>query len=292
MTSRISKSSRGHRVRCSARNTEGGAVNIVTKRPSGEFKLNATAGYGNFGAYKGEIHLDLPSFANLSVKLDGIITARDGLTKNPLAGAYDYNSYNKRGFHGEVMWRPVDTFTADYAFDTAYDATTSLYQQPVSAPVGLAATATGPAIAPNKLAAAAIIQTDRVRTAAVGTPEQPSIGRTHGHRLNLEWQAAPELMLKSITSYRAMTQSQYDNGSAAPSLSQPTHDGEPNRKLHRLPVCALQPGAVHTEPVQRGASGNRRIWPRQIRVWGALLRGKGHRQRAGFQHEPVHRCGG
>jgi iron complex outermembrane receptor protein len=209
------------------RNTEGGAVNIVTKRPSGEFHLNATAGAGNFGSHKGEIHLDLPSFANISIKLDGIVSERDGLTKNPLAGASDFNSYSKRGFHAEALWKPIDDFVADYSFDTSYDATTSLYQQLISAPVGLPATATAPAIAPNKLAAAAIVQPDRVGVAAVGSPEQPSVGRTHGHRLNLEWQAMPDLMLKSITSYREMTQSQYDNGSAAPAMQQPLTTANP-----------------------------------------------------------------
>lgn len=34
------------------RNTEGGAVNIVTRKPTGEFGLTATAGIGNFGSHK------------------------------------------------------------------------------------------------------------------------------------------------------------------------------------------------------------------------------------------------
>ncbi|MBB3472364.1 TonB-dependent receptor plug domain-containing protein [Sphingomonas sp. BK345] len=43
------------------RNTEGGAVNIVTRAPSGELKLRAGAGIGDAGAYSGEVHLDLPA---------------------------------------------------------------------------------------------------------------------------------------------------------------------------------------------------------------------------------------
>lgn len=191
------------------RNTEGGAVSIVTRRPSGEFKMNATGGIGNYGAYKGEVHLDLPSFQNFSIKLDGIVSRRDGLVKNPLAGASDFNSYDKHGFHAEVLWQPSATFSADYSFDTSYDATTPLYQQ---------------LIAPGSLilAAATAVQPNRVDVAVAGVPQQPSVGRTHGHRLNLEWEATPNLTLKSITSYRALTQSQYDNGSFAPSMSNAT----------------------------------------------------------------------
>ncbi len=57
------------------RNTEGGALNIVTTRPSGEFKMNTTVGAGNFGSYKAETHIDLPEFSGFSIKLDGIVTA-------------------------------------------------------------------------------------------------------------------------------------------------------------------------------------------------------------------------
>jgi iron complex outermembrane receptor protein len=209
------------------RNTEGGAVNIVTKRPSGQFKLNATAGMGNFGSYKGEVHLDLPEYNNISVKLDAVLSHRDGLIKNPLPGASDFNGYNKRGVHGEILWKVAPDFTIDLAGDVSYDATTTLYNQFLSAGTGLAATATGPAIAANKLAAAARPSLTRQTTAPVGSPEQPSVGKSKGGRLNLEWQALPSLMLKSITSYRELTQSQFDNGSAASGLQQPITTANP-----------------------------------------------------------------
>jgi iron complex outermembrane receptor protein len=42
------------------RNTEGGALSIVSKAPTGEFGGRVTAGVGNLGAYNGDLHLDLP----------------------------------------------------------------------------------------------------------------------------------------------------------------------------------------------------------------------------------------
>jgi len=42
------------------RNTEAGALNITTKKPTGRFDLSVTAGVGNYGSHEGEIHLDLP----------------------------------------------------------------------------------------------------------------------------------------------------------------------------------------------------------------------------------------
>jgi iron complex outermembrane receptor protein len=191
------------------RNTEGGAVNIVTKRPSGEFKMNTTVGAGNFGSYKAETHIDLPEFNNISIKLDGVVSHRDGLVKNPLKSADDFNGYDKRGAHAEILWKPSPDFTVDLAGDYGYDAATTLYQQQISAGT-------------NRLAASARLQPHRAKTAVYGVPEQPSIGKSGGVRLNLEYQAMDSLLLKSISSYRKLTQSQFDNASAATSAQQPT----------------------------------------------------------------------
>ncbi len=184
------------------RNTEGGAVNIVTKKPSGKFKLSATAGAGNFGSYKSELHLDMPSIANLAFKLDGVITARNGTVTNPLTTASDFGGYEKRGVHAGVLWEPNSKFSADYGYDNSYDATTTLYLQLIS-PGSL------------KYAAAATTQTSRASMANVGVPQQPSIGKTDGHRLTLNWKIADHLLLKSISSSRNLSQGQYDNGSAS-----------------------------------------------------------------------------
>ncbi len=209
------------------RNTEGGAVNIVTKRPSGEFKLDATFGVGNYGSYKAEVHLDVPEVNNISLKFDGILTKRDGFVENPFPGALDYNSFDKRGFRAEVQWKPSDRFRANYAFDVSYDATSTNYLQLVEAPVGLPATATAPAILPNRLSALPIVQPRRASRTPVGTPQQASIGKTNGIRLGLDWDATSNLTLKSISSYRNMQQTQYDNAINIPSLQQPLTAANP-----------------------------------------------------------------
>ncbi|WP_421937933.1 TonB-dependent receptor [Phenylobacterium sp.] len=190
------------------RNTEGGAVSITTKRPTGEFGLMAKAGVSNFAGYVGEMHLDLPRVANISVKLDGVVTARDGWVKNPLATAEDFGGYDKRALRARLLWEPVANFTADYAYDAAYDATTTLYQQ------FLAASTYPTALAP---AAGNTASTKRIRNATFGVPQRESIGRTEGHRLTLDWKLSDHALVKSITSYRDLTQSQWDNGSVAQS---------------------------------------------------------------------------
>lgn len=196
------------------RNTEGGAVNITTKKPTGEFHLNATAGMGNFGSYKAETHLDLPEFNNISVKIDAVVAHRDPLVKNPLQGADGFNQYDKRGVHFEALWKPFNGFSADYSFDISRDESTSLYLNllsPTNPVDGFHQT--------NIQAASSQYQPNRVGTSLIGVPNQPAIGEVEGHRLTLEWEAMDHLTLKSISAYRRLTQSQYDNGSGTTTMS-------------------------------------------------------------------------
>jgi iron complex outermembrane receptor protein len=222
------------------RNTEGGAVSIVTKRPSGEYKLNATFGAGNYGSYKAEVHLDLPEANNIALKFDGILTRRDGMVKNPLGGAnLDYNSFDKRGFRAEVQWRPSSNFKANYAFDVAYDATSTLYLQQISRGTGLTAAQAGSAnpVLPNAVAAIYTLQPTRASVAAVGSPQQASVGNTNGVRLGLDWDVTESFKLKSITSYRNLRQTQYDNGSAATSVQQAATVANPNPSFLNFPFA-------------------------------------------------------
>ena len=180
------------------RNTEGGALNITSKKPTGEFHLDAIAGAGSYGAHSSEIHLDLPKYNNFSVKVDGILTARDGVVKNPLAGASDYGAYDRRGLHAQVQWQPAPNFTANYSYDTSHDESSTLYSYVVVPGT-------------NKVAPLTPIQPHRVDSATVGIPLQPSIGTQSGHALTLKWDVSPNLTIKSISSYRELYQNQWQN---------------------------------------------------------------------------------
>jgi iron complex outermembrane receptor protein len=191
------------------RNTMGGAISIVTRRPSGQFRMNTAAGFGNYDGYRAETHVDLPEFNGVSVKVDGVISKRGGTVKNPTSsGQPDFNSYDKHGFQIEAMWNPTEDFTVDYAYDNSYDGTTPYFVQ-------LLAKGSLP------LAPLAPPQPDRAKSALIGVPLRLSEGKTSGHRLNLEWQAADWLELKSITAYRELDQGQYDNGATALSVYAP-----------------------------------------------------------------------
>ncbi len=185
------------------RNSTGGAVSLITRKPSGEFGLRQTLGVRNFDGYTAETHLDLNRIGDLALKFDAIVTKRDGTVVNPLQGQKDYNGFDRRGLHARALWEPTGRFSADYSFDIAYDATTPYYAQ---------ITRANPMAPP--LAPLVQVQPDRATVADVGVPLEESIGKTRGHRLHLTWELGEAMEFRSISSYRELTQSQFDNGGA------------------------------------------------------------------------------
>ena len=183
------------------RNAVGGAVNIVTRKPTGEFGGRVLGGIRNFNGYSGEIHLDLPEWNGFSVKLDGIATRRDGTIDNPLEGAEDFNRFERRGLRASVLWRPSSDFSALYAFDISYDATTPNYLQLLSR---------SPNAPPNSPLVR--VQAERAQTALVGVPQEDSVGKTNGHLLTLDWKISDSVEFRSISAYREVDQTQFDNG--------------------------------------------------------------------------------
>ena len=111
------------------RNTEGGALSIVSKAPTGLFDFRGTAGIANYGGYNGDVHVDLPEWHNLSLKVDGVIQYQKPTTKDPLSGSTGWNYYDRRGFHTTLRWKPVDKLTVDLSYDNGYDANTAFYSQ-------------------------------------------------------------------------------------------------------------------------------------------------------------------
>ena len=201
------------------RNTEGGAVSFVTKRPTGEGGLRASAGIGNYGAYNADAHLDLPAFGDFAVKLDGVLQYRGATVDNPLPGQTGWNYYDRRGAKATVSWKPTDTFTALYTYDVGKDSNSPFYSQLVNYnPLGRTVVAPGATICSTCIAPLpplVQVSSDRMDNADIGVPQQPSVDKTFGHSLHLNWQASPNIELRSITAYREVEVEQWDNSGGA-----------------------------------------------------------------------------
>lgn len=227
------------------RNSEGGALSIVTKDPSGAFGGRISGGVGNYGAWSGALHIDLPEYHNFAVKLDGIVQHQGPTTINPLAGQAGFNQYDRHGGRVSVRWKPADGVTDSFSYDTGYDANTPFYSQLLNynpngclsggsntAPVPLggqpACTTPGTAFTGSRgtiqplMPGVVVNGTTRMALADIGVPQQPSIDRTHGFTNVLKVKLSPAIELRAITAWRGVNATQWDNSGGA----------------HRVPVVA------------------------------------------------------
>ncbi len=228
------------------RNTEGGALSLVTKAPTGEFDARATAGAGNYGSRNADVHVDLPSFAGVALKFDGVYQHQDPTVKDPLSGSTGWNYYDRVGGRAAARWKPINGFTADFAYDYAKDDNTPNYSQLLNfnprgytvgtyvnpltgatgtqlylpgTPAGTAGTPCGGTIAAGSATPVCIpskaplvgVHPGRQTVADVGVPQQPSEDITHGFSSNLKYAVAPWLELRSITAWRGVSTDQWDN---------------------------------------------------------------------------------
>lgn len=227
------------------RNTEGGAVSMVTRRPTGEYGLRTTAGVSNFNGYNFDAHLDLPEFAGVSVKLDAALQRHDATTENPMEGQVGWNYLNRRGFRAQARWAPTDVFDAIYSYDTGHSETSPFLSQlvsynPLNLPISTVFPRPAGTISP--LPPGVNVHTKRQKVADIGVPQQPSIDEVEGHSLHMNWRINPNLELRSITAYRTVDVEQYDNagGPNRPPVFQPNApEGNSARNFSRYSLSDL-----------------------------------------------------
>ncbi|MBV9932540.1 MAG: TonB-dependent receptor [Alphaproteobacteria bacterium] len=225
------------------RNTEGGALSIVTKAPSGEFGGRLTAGVGNYSEYNAEAHVDLPAFANLAFKFDGVLQHQGATTRNTASGQYGFNYYNRVGGRASARWTPIEGLTVDVSYDQAKDENTPNYSQlidynPNGKVVGTyivdpklvnpnlnsassyilvapgTTTKCSTCIAP--LAPLVRVSGDRrMSTVDMGVVQQPSVDETHGTTAAIKYKLGKELELRSITAWRGVETHQWDASAGA-----------------------------------------------------------------------------
>ena len=215
------------------RNTEGGAVSIVTRAPSGVFDARVSAGIGNYGEHDAGIHVDLPKYADIAVKFDAVLEHQDATVSDPLSGQTGWNYFNRYGARLAARWTPINNFTADFALDSSVDQNTPFYSQlinynPLGKVVGVYDPTTNRLVAPGSPAGAPTcgtciaplsplvqIHTDRQTAAEIGVPQQPSVDKTEGFMSTLNYEFSDALTLRSITAWRGVSTHQWDNSGGA-----------------------------------------------------------------------------
>jgi len=106
------------------RNSTGGALNVITRRPSGEFGLRATATAGNYDLWGVKANLDLPAVGTvgegagqLAANVGYQIRKRGALYDNVVPGQHDFDTLDREAWRLALSWQPTENVTVDYTYD-------------------------------------------------------------------------------------------------------------------------------------------------------------------------------
>jgi len=176
------------------RNATGGAINIHSRAPAGEFGLKQKFTAGNRGLWRSQTIVDLPEVADLSAQLAYVRGAVDGWVKNRGEGV-DFNQEKREALRLALRWQPLDELTIDYAYDRSSLDFGSHFQQTLM-----------PSSVPG-----VPWSHKRIRSATPAMPFEESHLRISGHSLITEWSASDALTIKSLTGYRELKERLYQD---------------------------------------------------------------------------------
>lgn len=170
------------------RNTTGGAVNLITRKPSGSFGFKQELEVGSKGRRRSLTVVDLPAAGNLSAKLSWLMREQDGYVRNPGPG-HDFGLVEEQAGRLALRWAGDGPLTADYFFE-AGDLDSTAFYYTSDALTGLL-----PGYS-NK---------DKPEHRSHRPIDLPKgTGKTETHGLTLEWQLSDALTLRSLTGYREL----------------------------------------------------------------------------------------
>ncbi len=194
------------------KNTTGGAINIITKKPAGEFAFKQALTFGSFGEFRSQTSVDTPTAAGFSAKVSYMIKDYDGwaTNRNP-AGEKDLGSEDTDAYRIALRWEAGDNFMADYSYDNS---------DIEAVPMPLQITHVGPGATDPGIIGSYNLQTavfsggynPLVQMLSIVEPKKRverfdldgnSKEKTEvtGHNLTLQWDI-DVMQIKSITSYR------------------------------------------------------------------------------------------
>ncbi len=177
------------------RNATGGAVNLISKKPSGEFGFKQEFGFGNSGRVRSLSVLDLPQWGDFAAKLSFLKRQRDGYVRNPGSGN-DFGEESQAAGRLALRWENEGPFSADYFFETADLDSTPLYY-------------TNPALVGVIPGYADRGKPEDRSYRAFDLPK--STGNMFAHGLTLSWEVNDALTLESLTGYRDIDTNSYQN---------------------------------------------------------------------------------
>jgi iron complex outermembrane receptor protein len=205
------------------RNTTGGAVNFISKKPTGEFGFKQDLTMGTEDEFRSLTTVNLPKWNDISTKFTFLKASKDGWVKNA-GNSHDYGEEDQKAGRLSVRWEASDSVLVDYFMDYGnFDSTPSYYQNedvagstcamPINAPI----CAGGPYTYNNKGGADHTYRPVDLKL---------STSNFESHGLTVAWDVDDSLTIKSLTGYRELSWHAYQDYAEAFSSMVPTGTGD------------------------------------------------------------------
>jgi len=176
-------------------NTTGGAVNIISKKPSGEFGIKQTLDFGSRNLFRSLTAIDLPKWHDLSAKVTLLRSAIDGYVKN-IGSSRDWGYQRQVAGRLQLHWDATSAVQADYFIERGDLDDTGLYSQSPLAEGGTA---------PVNGVTYTYSNADRPAERGWRPLDVPlSRAKFWGQGLTLSWDVTSELTVRSLTGTRQL----------------------------------------------------------------------------------------
>ncbi len=194
------------------RNSTGGAINLITRRPDVDglgFQQKLSA--GNRGQFTTKTSLNLPLSDNVAVKLAFLHAEKDGFIENDGPGR-NFGDRSVKGFRFDLGWEISSRLQLDYGYDDA-DIEYVNYPYQAITPQSPSSDVSTSGLISSQLSANASRHYDysgrRTNRMASGVPMQASDVAVEGHTLNLVYSLSDESEIRYIGAYRELFDGSY-----------------------------------------------------------------------------------
>ena len=182
------------------KNTIGGALKFVTRKPGDEFRASAQAAVGSYNQFELKGAVSGPVVADqLSLGLSALMAKRDGYVHDPVLKR-EYNDKNTWGVRGALAWTPVEAVRVDVSIDYNKDDASLNVGKPLN---NLTTLFGGPLLTvPNDA------PYDFLARTTPGLPNSTKLEHW-GTSAQVQWNITDALTFKSITAYRELKTDDY-----------------------------------------------------------------------------------
>lgn len=183
------------------RNTTGGAVNFITRKPGDEFGVRLMAGYGNYDSLQTRVSVDTGALGNTGLKatLSYMHKERDGYVNSLLQNdSKDPGAYNNEAARVAIAYDNDGPIRANYS----YDWTQARGVAPASQLAAMGANQLAYFSRSPNFGGTALIGPSQTRLSQIRSEGTFTLDKTQAHSLTLEADLGENITLRSLTGFR------------------------------------------------------------------------------------------